>query len=631
MFLGANIRVSEQDEYKYTPLDDRWTYSADTQLVKLLQTSNHDWCSPKQAEAMQTDLCARCNAMQIWKSTCLFSDTMENLARTSNHCDLCALLLRMMHGTKTSALPSGCVSFVRLGSTLAWDMDTVRPLACLYQSLTTTDAATLKCVQSGFPVLSPAGSLPHLKILSAWLQDCDETHGCLPRSDMFFPTRVIDVESPRSSMVHLTEDFQTQSQTGRYAALSHRWGPQTEHGTFCTYRSNRVEFRNGIPLSRLPKTFRDAVLVTRRLGIRYLWIDSLCIIQDDVDDWATESKLMEQVFSSAYVTLAASCANDTNDGFLKSRPPRTSIASVTSDGHPYYVCEPIDDFSGDVEHGELNKRGWVLQERALSRRTIHFAEKQSYWECGAGVRCETLTKMRNRKASFLGDANFPHAVESYVKGMKLEFFQNLYGLYSNLALSFKTDRPIAIQGLERRLIRTLGTTGGYGVFDCYLHRSLLWCRADQSLERIPGVHHRSTPSWSWMAYYGPIRYLKVPYGTLSWNQKIVSPFAADSSAPIQSEGAAASMSIRAEVWDVLDTQGAEVYMDEASFSSARRIKAVIVGTEKSERTARNKLCYVLFVVSASDEMANVYERVGVGMLEERQLAMEEEPVGIWLH
>lgn len=211
---------------------------------------------------------------------------------------------------------------------------------------------------------------------------------------MFLPTRVIDVERPGSSMVRLTEDFARQSHTGRYVALSHRWGPKTKHSAFCTNRRNRTDFQNGIALSHLPKTFQDAVHVTRSLGIQYLWIDSLCIIQDDKCDWATESKLMEQVFSSAYVTLAASCANDTNDGFLKTRPSRSSIKSVTSDGQPYYVCEPIDDFSGDVEQGELNKRGWVLQERALSRRTIHFAERQSYWECGAGVRCETLTKMR---------------------------------------------------------------------------------------------------------------------------------------------------------------------------------------------------------------------------------------------
>lgn len=236
----------------------------------------------------------------------------------------------------------------------------------------------------------------------------------------------------------------------------------------------------------------------------------------------------------------------------------------------------------------------------------------------------------SRKASFLGDANFPHTVESYVKGMKIEFFQNIYGLYSNLALSFPSDRPIAIQGLERRLTRTLRTTGGHGVFDCYLHRSLLWCRAGQSLERIHGVHRESAPSWSWMAYYGAIRYLKVPFGAVTWNQNIVSPFKTDASLPMQSEGAT-SMSIRAEAWDVLDFEGAEMYMDESTFKSNCQVKGIVVGTEKIERETQSKLCYVLLIVSVDNETANVYERVGVGVLEEWRLAKKEVPASICLH
>ena len=103
---------------------------------------------------------------------------------------------------------------------------------------------------------------------------------------------------------------------------------------------------------------------------------------------------MEQVYSSAYVTIAASCARGTEDGFLKSRPHRQCVQLTKGDGAQYYACDAIDDFRTDVDEGELNQRGWVLQERALSRRTIYFTEKQTYWECGGGVRCETLTVMR---------------------------------------------------------------------------------------------------------------------------------------------------------------------------------------------------------------------------------------------
>jgi Heterokaryon incompatibility protein (HET) len=178
-------------------------------------------------------------------------------------------------------------------------------------------------------------------------------------------------------------------------ALSHRWGSPQQHAKFCTYKSNIEEFKRGIDVKLLPKTFQDAVHVTRGLGLQRLWIDSLCIVQDDEDDWETESKFMERVFSSAYCTIAASCASGSSDGFLKSRPARRCVIMQASSGNaPYYVCEVIDDFHRDVDQSELNQRGWVLQERALSRRTIYFTETQSYWECGGGVRCETMTKMK---------------------------------------------------------------------------------------------------------------------------------------------------------------------------------------------------------------------------------------------
>lgn len=161
-----------------------------------------------------------------------------------------------------------------------------------------------------------------------------------------------------------------------------------------------IEHADGIKDDALPKTFQDAITVTRKLGIQYLWIDSLCILQrtgrgDDrehKEDWERESLLMEKVFSSAYFTIAASCAQHRFDGFLKERNQRDFVTMTAGDGAQFHVCQVIDDFDHDVEQGELNKRGWVLQERALSRRTIHFTETQTYWECGKGIKCETFTK-----------------------------------------------------------------------------------------------------------------------------------------------------------------------------------------------------------------------------------------------
>jgi len=255
---------------------------------------------------------------------------------------------------------------------------------------------TKHSIQIGLPKLPESGSSTHIQILSKWISGCDGSHGCFPQDLDFVPTRLLDVGSTGSDHIRLAEKSQGERGPKRYLALSHRWGPPELHRVFCTYTSNVTLFKQQIQITDLPRTFADAVQVTRSLGVRYLWIDSLCIIQDDPSDWETESKLMEQVFSSAYVTISASCSSGTDDGFLKPRPQRECVTARApgDDASLYYLCDAIDDFRLDVDEGELSKRAWVLQERALSRRTIYFSRTQSYWECGKGVRCETLTKMK---------------------------------------------------------------------------------------------------------------------------------------------------------------------------------------------------------------------------------------------
>ena len=202
----------------------------------------------------------------------------------------------------------------------------------------------------------------------------------------------------------------------KYLALSHRWGSRPKPGGepdplidkfVCTYEKNIHTLEHGIDDSRFPPMYQDAITIARELNVKYLWIDSLCIIQHDKNDpfdedkgkdWEKESELMEQVFQSAYLTIAASCASSPAERFLRRRPERQCVTLRTGSTF-YYLCDAIDDFDGDVEQGELNKRGWVLQERALSPRTIYFTEKQTYWECGEGVRCETLTKSKKYVAS----------------------------------------------------------------------------------------------------------------------------------------------------------------------------------------------------------------------------------------
>lgn len=122
----------------------------------------------------------------------------------------------------------------------------------------------------------------------------------------------------------------------------------------------------------LGKTFQVAITVTRGLGLRYLWIDSLCIVQDD-DDWKREAERMGTVYSSAYCVIAATAAEGTHDGFLGPWLPGRFVTLSNPSGS-LYLCELIDNFRSDVENADLSQRGWVLQERALAQRTIFFSK-----------------------------------------------------------------------------------------------------------------------------------------------------------------------------------------------------------------------------------------------------------------
>lgn len=286
--------------------------------------------------------------------------------------------------------------------------------------------------------------------MRGWLNTCNRTHDfyhCNKRFTSILPTRVIDVgQRPLSDEVSLY--CSRPDEIGTYVTLSHCWGKNLSASPgqiISTLKKNINDHIRGINIRRLPKTFRDAIQVTRELGQRYLWIDSLCIIQDDPNDWRKEGSKMHTVYTLAYFTIAATSARNFTEGFLNLRhqrefvkiekiqrpsspPPVRSMEQklvdltharrryrkakmyrdegygILRERNPYrppekfevwplYICEYIDDFDADVEESILGTRGWVLQERALSRRILHFSANQTYWDCGIGVHCESLTLM----------------------------------------------------------------------------------------------------------------------------------------------------------------------------------------------------------------------------------------------
>ncbi|EXF86393.1 hypothetical protein CFIO01_00090 [Colletotrichum fioriniae PJ7] len=231
-----------------------------------------------------------------------------------------------------------------------------------------------------------------------------------------------------------------------------------------------------------------------------------------------------------------------------------------------------------------------------------------------------------RKASFLGDSDFPHSIDTYVRGMKIELYQDLYQKYSGLALSSIGDRPIAIRGLEARLIRTFKTVGSHGVFDTFFHRCLLWKKASRSLGRIDSELLRGVyvPSWSWMAYDGEIKYLNVPYNKYSWEGDIISPFRTWLSQSIKERGEEeAACVIKAPVWAFRAPKNLQLELDNPD-RKLSNINCVIVASKKDLQGDPQQSHYIIVVHSvAIDGPGEVYERVGVAEVRRNQIAFNE--------
>ncbi|KAI0813017.1 heterokaryon incompatibility protein-domain-containing protein [Xylaria sp. FL0064] len=615
---------TDKKQEEPTKIDDIWTSIPDNDFARgLFNSLSWDAVKPP-VERRTPTLCSNCNQIN---SPRLFKANMDRneLESSSRECELCRLLYSSLpiQGNDFPAV----ISLRQNGSVVG--ISDGPDLLSIYTDI---DGHNFQGAQLGLPKLPDHGSREQFLLLKEWIRVCDLTHetcrrfntekpGEKPVSAM--PTRLVDLGNP----LRLVQSGGIKSFP--YVALSHCWG-KTE--TLCTTTKNITEFMESIDLDSLPETFRNAIQVTRGIGIQYLWIDSLCIIQDDRDDWEYESAQMEQVFSLAYCTIGASSSKSSVQGFFPSRDPRPCVQLETPGTGRLYVCHNIDNFNRDVDLGELNSRGWVLQERALSRRTIFYTTTQVYWECGAGVHCETLSRLKNPRAAFLGDARFPNSALEYYRARRQMLIQDLYKRYSRLAFTYSWDRPLAILGLQKRLARAFGTRGAYGLFGTYFARLLLWRRSGDCLmtriEQHFGARHRA-PTWSWFSKVGAIDYLDLKFQQIDWAEDdFENPLnTPDSPSPTTADAGGVAVALRGQARKLIPPEGGLascIILDEVKEDvNFNDLQCVVFGRDKGWRKSRDANYHTLIIRQVAGD---IYERAGVASLKADHVAKE----GYWV-
>ncbi|KAF2659615.1 HET-domain-containing protein [Lophiostoma macrostomum CBS 122681] len=402
---------------------------------------------------------------------------------------------------------------------------------------------------------SPRHSCDNVPILKHWLNTCLRDHGgcrsfqtksTLGRRE--FPTRILDVMGDRTKLVCDTKSLQE----SEYVSLSHMWGNPNNGHQICLKESLVSQFRKDIAEDTLSKIYREAIRWTRLLGYRYIWIDSLCIIQDSKTDWNHEASRMALVYGNAVLNMSYLFPPD--DEHIREREdPRywmPCILRVGKPGRTVWIAHSNPPASWLKQDAwPLLKRGWVYQERMLCTRNIYLGHSNLVWECNATHLDELLSNAKHTELSSNDKRD-----RYYTKGDLLFCLQNLPPPRLNLivdekdedcewfslsawvtmwtaivndyrlkALSFEKDRIIAFAGFARMVSNLSGLSYVAGSWLETLQPFLLWSFSPHSAyDKTPqrdlsskilvddGSAISSAPSWSWFSapVYDEARKLK---------------------------------------------------------------------------------------------------------------------------
>ncbi|CAM1510871.1 Fc.00g083840.m01.CDS01 [Cosmosporella sp. VM-42] len=325
--------------------------------------------------------------------------------------------------------------------------------------------------------------------------------------NFYLPTRLLDVGTHGSPSVRVVITEQDCSKTTKpvYLILSYCWGLANERAK--TTRANLGERRRGIDLDSLPKTVKDAIILTRLMGIRYLWVDALCIVQSwagdrYIDDWNSEAPKMGLYYSNAYCLISALEASDSSNGIFFERKVAKYATKdcvlafdTTKDEYIYLLAvRPENELKLELAGMPLMKRGWTFQERLLSPRALLWSKRGLLWHC-AGLRFATeCSPEAEQPKGSLALQLYSHAIFQPQAGTVMtERWPDAVSEYSGKNLTYETDRLVAIQGLGDRIAAQHNDEYFAGVFRSHLAYGLLW-ESPTDANRQKLAHF---PTWSW--------------------------------------------------------------------------------------------------------------------------------------
>jgi len=375
-----------------------------------------------------------------------------------------------------------------------------------------------------------------IKLAQCWLDSCVSGHTEKCSKDLgYIPPRLLDL---RGSSIKLAVRHELEPLKLSYAALSHCWGKTSQPLVLTT--QNKDSLCDGILMEILPQTFRDAILLCRKLSIQFLWIDSLCIIQSGElheEDWQSHVSKMSSIYSRCILCIAADAAEDGTGGLFVTRdttlfrplfvnnvmhshdsmappykPPLSSSDSISRNKAGLIILN-TSQTNLDLSTCHLPTRAWAYQERFLSPRVLHFGQDQIYWEC---ISCDFASECFPRGGhaahlNSLGSHLGPFAFDSSLNPN--DQWGRIVDHYSERNLSYHKDKIPAIAGLAKQFSDAYHCTNYVaGFFESQLPVGLLWKRkrlpfsivAEEKETRPMELY--TAPTFSWASTTIPVEF-----------------------------------------------------------------------------------------------------------------------------
>ncbi|KAI1464879.1 HET-domain-containing protein [Daldinia caldariorum] len=390
--------------------------------------------------------------------------------------------------------------------------------------------------------------------IKSMLESCRKSHPqCQPSGPRPLPSRLLQISECEEPFPEVRlVDTRKGLREGLYVALSYCWGgPQPLE---LTKDNLNVFLGTTLDNNSLPQTIKDAIKVTQSLGLSYLWIDALCIIQDDPEDKRREISQMCTIYQNAFVTIAAATSTSVHESFLsntKSFNKRHATCTVPFSHSPdnslhlkspnTITISPVHAHKTDVF--PLNKRGWTFQEALLPPRLLVFGDLEPF------VRCRTRNVMKRSWSAIDYELStvYPRRIIDSVarnqaeenglivdtKGSDLDsIWREIVEQYTLRQLSYAEDRPLAISGVVDFLSTTFRDTCHFGVWESSSVTGLLWKTVplyedekEEEERKEEGKGRRSVaglPTWSWMSITGPVDldcvvYFDRPEAVVEWD------------------------------------------------------------------------------------------------------------------